>query len=501
MRRGKRPAIGAHSLVWKLFGWTAGCIAAVLLAVLLFDTFALKSYYVREKQKQVEQAFASVNAACNDIDALQSRLDELQDRGAVSTVLWSGGRVLYGTINFERFRMLGQLAYPPGEYDMTVTREDSFMGEVHDGQAILLVGTLDNGWHIYQRASVAAIEESVALQNRFLLIVGSGALVLGLLMVLWVARRYVRPIRELGDVADRVARLELSARCGSTRRDELGELGRSVDAMAEALERAVGELQSANRQLEEDIRQKDRQDAARRAFIANVSHELKTPIALIGSYAEALRENVAAGGEVRDEYCAVIEDEVHRIGQMLRRMTMLMQLEDGSDRLEPERFDITELAVNLCTRLRPSFAARSIALAAPENGSVYVVGDPYLIENVLENYLSNALHHTPDGGRTAVRIVPLWENGRPARVRIAVENTGSHIPPDELPRIWESFYKVDKARTRAYGGSGIGLSVVAAIMNAHGMPYGVENTPDGVRFTIELSAGDAPSCIEPPDTL
>ena len=172
MRRGKKPAIGAHSLVWKLFGWTAGCIAAVLLAVLLFDTFALKSYYVREKQKQVEQAFASVNAACSDLDALQSRLDELQDRGAVSTVLWSGGRVLYGTINFERFRMLGQLAYPPGEYDMTVTREDSFMGEVHDGQAILLVGTLDNGWHIYQRASVAAIEESVALQNRFLLIVG-----------------------------------------------------------------------------------------------------------------------------------------------------------------------------------------------------------------------------------------------------------------------------------------------------------------------------------------
>ena len=113
-----------------------------------------------------------------------------------------------------------------------------------------------------------------------------------------------------------------------------------------------------------------------------------------------------------------------------------------------------------------------------------VYADPFLIENVLTNYLSNALNHVSPGGVVRAAVA------RPSaqRVRITVFNTGEPIPTEELPRIWESFYKVDKARTRAYGGSGIGLSVVAAIMKAHGMPYGVENTPDGVAFYIELES-------------
>ena len=222
----------------------------------------------------------------------------------------------------------------------------------------------------------------------------------------------------------------------------------------------------------------------RREFTANVSHELKTPLALIGTYAEGLREDIDGGGENRQYYCEVIEDEAHRVTQMLRRMTMLMQLEGGGSQLEICRFNAAELLGNLLERERVRFREKGAAVEWEYPGEVDVYADPFLIENVLTNYLSNALNHVTPGGVVRATVA------RPSaqRVRITVFNTGEPIPTEELPRIWESFYKVDKARTRAYGGSGIGLSVVAAIMKAHGMPYGVENTPDGVAFYIELES-------------
>lgn len=483
MKTGNRPLrIDVHSIVWKLFGRVAGCIVLVLAAVLLLNTFALKGYYVRQKKKQVSQAYQTINAACDDPARLSEKLVDLQDNGSVSTLLWDGRRVLYTTQNSDRFRLPSSMRYAPGTYELTVTREDAMMAEDREpAQSILLLGTLNNGWYVYLRTPVAAIEESIAITDRFLLFTGIGALLVGLVLVLVVAKQYADPIRELSRVADRVAQLDFTGRYTGDHRDEIGTLGNSINAMSVALETAITQLKNANARLTADIRQKEERDTARKAFIANVSHELKTPIALIGTYAEGLREDIAGNGENRDYYCGVIEDEAHKISQLLRRMTMLMQLEAGGSPLEIERFDMADLIRNMVSQAHLRASEQKITLETDMPAHVDVFADPYWMENVLENYLSNALHHTPSGGTVTVRV----EIRTPERVRVTVHNTGSPIPPEELPRIWESFYKVDKARTRAYGGSGIGLSVVAAIMKAHGMPYGVMNTPDGVSFYFE----------------
>lgn len=474
--------VGIHSLVWKLFAQVAGCIVFVLAAVLLLNTFALKGYYVQQKQALVRTAFHTINGVCDDRSRLQEELLSLQDADGVNAVVWQGQRLLYSTFNEERFMLPPSVSYPPGEYDMTVTSRDTLvMGGNARDQVILLVGTLDNGTHLYLRSPVAAIEESVAVTNRFLLMAGGVALLVGLLVVFLVAKRYADPIRQLARVADGVAKLDFTGRYTGGARDEIGALGDSINEMSRALEETVTKLKNANARLVADIDRKEAQDRARQAFIANVSHELKTPIALIGTYAEGLREDIAAGGENRDYYCGVIEDEAHRISQMLRRMTMLMQLEGGAGQLEIERFDLAELVGNLTQRLQGRFAEKGAVAVVPPTTPVYVYADPYLIENVLENYLQNALNHVTPGGRVTVALIPTGQ-----RLRLTVANTGAPIPAEDLPRIWESFYKVDKARTRAYGGSGIGLSVVAAIMKAHGMPYGVRNTADGVEFFIEL---------------
>ena len=477
----RRPVF--RSVALKLFAGVAGCVVLALTVLLLLNTFALKGYYVRQKQKQVAASYTAINTACDDLDRLEEELLDLQDNGAITVVLWNDRQLLFSNQKTDRFRIRVQPDYAPGTYEMAVTREDELMtGNNARDQVILLLGTLDNGWYVYLRTPVAAIEESIAVTNRFLLISGIAALAVALAAVLVVSRWYADPIRQLSRVADRVAQLDFDGRYEGKAQDEFGQLGRSINAMSAALEQTVTQLKNANARLTADIAQKEERDTARRAFIANVSHELKTPIALIGTYAEGLREDIAAGGENREYYCEVIEDEAHKISQLLRRMTMLMQLEGGDGQLEIERFDIVELVRNLIGKNRIRFDGKQVSLTVPAPTPVAVYADPYLIENVVSNFLSNAYQYVPENGQVAVTVVP-QDDGR---VRVAVFNSGDPIPPEELPRIWESFYKVDKARTRSYGGSGIGLSVVAAIMKAHAMPFGVNNLPGGVEFYIEL---------------
>lgn len=462
-----------HSIALRLFAVIAGCVLLLLGAVYLLNTLVLKPFYVQEKQDRVSATFTSINRVCGDTAALQNCLIDLQDNGTVTVVLWSGRQLIYSSQNSDRLLLPARVDSAPGQFTMTVTEEENMLsGHTGEGQAIRLIGTLDNGWHIHLRTPVAAIEESVAVTNRFLLYSGGAALVLSLFVSLFLARRFTQPIRRLATEADRVARLDFSGRQPIRGKDELAQLEHSIRTMSIALENTIGQLQ-------DDIAQKEQQDRTRRAFIANVSHELKTPLALIGTYAEGLREDIADGGENRAYYCAVIEDEARKVNQLLRRMTMLMQLESGGEQLEPEVFDITELLMGLVEKYRPAMAEKQVRLQLDTQPAL-VRADPYLMENVLQNYLQNALNHVTAGGVIRLSVTPV-EN----RVRVTVYNTGDHIPTEDLPRIWESFYKVDKARTRAYGGSGIGLSVVAAILKVHGFPYGVENREGGVAFYAE----------------
>ena len=470
---GKGP--GIHSMTWRLFACIAGCIALLLAVVIALNSLALKPFYMGQKEKQIGSTFDAVNAVCDDQVQLQNALAAQDDR-ALTVVLWSGRQILYSSGNTDRVLLPYQVSQPPGTYTVTVSSEEPMLHDAPaDAKAIRLIGTLRNGWHIHLRTPVAAIEESVGVTNRFLLVSGGVALLFSLLVSLIASRRFTQPIRRLAAEADRVARLDFSERHQVTGRDEVAQLGQSIRTMSLALEQTIGQLQA-------DIAQKEEQDRSRRHFIANVSHELKTPLALMSTYAEGLREDVAGGGENRDFYCEVIEDEARKVNQLLRRMTMLMQLESGSEQLETEAFDLNELLTNLAEKNAPAAADKQVTVTLPMGEPVCVQADPYLMEHVLQNYWQNALNHVTPGGDITATVLPL-DGGR---VRVEIYNSGSHIPAEELPRIWESFHKVDKARTRAYGGSGIGLSVVAAIMKAHGMPYGVENRRDGVAFYIEL---------------
>jgi signal transduction histidine kinase len=223
----------------------------------------------------------------------------------------------------------------------------------------------------------------------------------------------------------------------------------------------------------------------RKEFLSNVSHELKTPIALIQGYAEGLKEGIDDGLESRDFYCGVIMDEASKMNHMVTKLLSLNQLEFGTDTVAMERFDITMLIRNYLQSAEILCRQKEISLRMEDYPPVSVWADEFKVEEVFNNYFSNAINHVA-GNRVIDVKLTLKEN----RVRVSVFNTGIPIPEESIPHIWEKFYKVDKARTREYGGSGVGLSIVKAIMDAMNQSYGVINYDNGVEFWFELETSE-----------
>jgi signal transduction histidine kinase len=233
--------------------------------------------------------------------------------------------------------------------------------------------------------------------------------------------------------------------------------------------------------LKQDIAQKEEIDEMRKEFLSNVSHELKTPIALIQGYAEGLREGINDDPESRDFYCDVIMDEASKMNMMVKKLLTLNQLEFGNEKANMDRFDIVELVRNYIKSAELLARQKEATIQFDVEEPIFVWGDEFKVEEVLQNYYSNALNHI-DGDR----IIMIKFKKGDGVVRVSVYNTGDPIPQDSIEHLWEKFYKVDKARTREYGGSGVGLSIVKAIMDSMGQRYGVVNCEKGVEFWFEL---------------
>ena len=329
---------------------------------------------------------------------------------------------------------------------------------------------------------LASIRESVALSNRFTTWVGLIVLVFGSIMMCFVTNRITKPIMKLSALSEEMSKLNFDVSYEDDAEDEVGVLGRSMNSLSHSLKDAIGALQDANKQLQHDIDEKIQIDEMRKEFIANVSHELKTPIALIQGYAEGLCDGMCEDEESRSYYCEVIMDEANKMNKMVRQLLTLTALEFGNDTPSISAFDVTELVhdlINSSGILIQQNAAK-VSVDMPE--TLVVMGDEFKIEEVVTNYLTNAMNHL--GGDHNIRI---WSETLDGVAKIHVYNNGTPIPEEDLPNLWTKFYKVDKARTRAYGGSGIGLSIVKAIMEAHHQQYGVVNHEDGVEFWFTLA--------------
>ena len=323
------------------------------------------------------------------------------------------------------------------------------------------------------------------LANPYFVIFAVICLGIGSLAVWFVTRRLTRPIVQLTEISKKMSRLDFSARFDGDQTNEIGVLGNNMNEMSSQLERTILQLQMSNEQLQKEIEEKNHVDDMRRDFISNVSHELKTPIALIQGYAEGLMEFGRDDPEEMAYYCDVIRDEAEKMNRMVKKLTTLNQLEFGEEGLEETDFDIMEMIRETVKNSRKIREEHQADVTVEGPASCQVIGDTFKIEEVINNFYSNAFNHLKEPNKITFSFDDLGP-----KIRISVHNTGDPIPEEDLDKVWIKFYKVDKARTRAYGGSGIGLSIVKAIMDAHQEECGVYNTEDGVTFWFELKKAE-----------
>ena len=345
-------------------------------------------------------------------------------------------------------------------------------------------GTLDNGYSIILRTPIQGIKDNVNISTTLIKYVGGAILAVGIIAAFVVSTYITRPIKQLSNIAEKMSEMDFNARYEGSDKGEIGLLGKSMNNMSEKLEQNIAELKKANLELKKDIDKKEKLEIMRTDFLSNVSHELKTPIALIQGYAEGLKEGITDDPESMEFYCDVIMDEANKMNTMVKRLLTLNQIEFGNDEPEMERFDINELIASVADANAIRAGQKNMSIVFDNrNEHNFVWADEYKTEEVLTNYISNALNHC-DGKRAIEVRTEKSENG--GTITVTVYNSGKNIADEDLERIWEKFYKTDKARTREYGGNGIGLSIVKAIMDSMGQEYGVRNVSDGVEFWFNL---------------
>ena len=465
----------------------------VLLIVGVFwmaNNTLLEKYYVYNKEKEMLAVYKMVDlAAKNDklSDNTFAVAFEKKCVGAnIDAVVFNkyGKVIIEGTTdNQEIFQLLleaSMSSYSADYNNLNMTRQkDKRLGTEY----IIINNRLIDGNFVYMKTPLESIKESVSISNRFFAIGTVAAIVVGVFMAYIVARNMTRPIRNMTELSTRMAKLDFDAKYIDTENSakELYVLGEHMNELSQTLEQTITRLKVANNELQRDIKKKEEIDEMRKEFLSNVSHELKTPLALISGYAEGLKEVVNDDEESRNFYCDVIMDETDKMNRMVMKLLSLNHLEDGSDVLEMTRFDLTPLVRGVIDSSKLLAQKNEAAIEFDRTDSVYVSGDIYKIEEVVTNYISNAINHCTRGGTITVSYSMYSD-----RVRVSVFNTGEPIPDKDIENIWNKFYKVDKARTREYGGSGIGLSIVKAIMELHHRGYGVINHKDGVEFWFEL---------------
>ncbi|MDG0812499.1 sensor histidine kinase [Cohnella rhizosphaerae] len=335
--------------------------------------------------------------------------------------------------------------------------------------------------------SLQPVGEAVDTLKRYIAFLAPVVLVIGLLLS-WVYSRMVsRPLVRLTRSATRLSELDFAGHEEIRSQDEFGELSRRMTAMSRNLEKALAELRQANAQLKRDVEEKERAERLRKELVANISHELKTPLGIVKGFAEGLQDGVAA--DKKERYLSLIVTETDRMNALIMDMLELSRFEVSAVKLQPEAISLTDLIRKALRSFSGKIEEKGLRLEAGTDEDWRVEADPKRIEQVLMNLLGNAIRHAAEGGALAIAVT----RQSPDLVRATIENEGPPIAEPDLDRIWEQFYRAERSRDRKSGGTGLGLAIVKHILTLHGSEFGVRNTPRGVAFyfTLKEIGGDS----------
>ncbi len=487
------------SVRFRLFITFCIVIMFLVFCLIAINRLVLENFYMYSKTKTIKGVYQKINAYYENPDLnsnLESELKKIAYKNNFDILIKADTNLIIFSTNrdfldnLEKITNIMSINEQLKGDNIIYKDENMQIRKITDNtnnlNYILLTGKLVNDYSLYIRIPIAPIEESVRISNEALVLIGFLTIIVASFAVSFISRKFTKPISELNEITNQMANLDFSKKYRITDfDDEINELGRNINTMSDKLEATIKQLKENNKELEKDIEEKSKIDEMRKQFISDVSHELKTPIALIQGYAEGLVENVNKDEESKKFYAEVILDESNKMDALVKQLLELMKLEYGKREFNNKKFNLVELITEVIRKCHVMLEENSIEVIFNQNEPVYVYADDFYIDQIVTNYFTNAIKNAENiNGKKQIQIsIQINED----KARVFVFNTGKNIQQDDLDRVWGRFYKVDTSRNRENGGSGIGLSIVKAIQTNYKNSYGVENKENGVEFYFDIN--------------
>lgn len=478
-KKGERKFTSIRTRLFLQVGFIVLLAIAVILAL---NNFLLPNIYTRSELNDMYICMRIIDGFdINDSQFSQKIAGLERNNGFLIDIYLEDGTEFYLGAN-ELFSEGGKITISDrkdrdfGAFTEILTDENTH------SQYLVYGGKLSNGADVEIYSHKDTIDENA---NTAILIT-SGTSILALLIALtfiyFYTGKFTKPLIKMSRITGKMEKMDFSEKCEVQGNDEISMLSHSINEMSDSLDETLKDLKEKNERLQLDIEREKALDKMRKEFISNVSHELKTPISIIRGYSEGA-ELMLDNSETykAKEYCSVIVRETEKMNALVYELLELSSYESGAVNVKKERFEIFGLVDDYAVDNEIKFKNNGITFINEVPRELYGSGDIVKLGMVLNNYISNAVSHA-DGDK--IIKVTLTENEN--SYTLSVFNTGEHIKEEDLEKIWTSFYRADKSRSRNEGRFGLGLSIVSAIQKLHKMPYGAENSEGGVTFYFDI---------------
>lgn len=470
----KRKGLGIRAKVFLEIG---AIIAVCLVGISIANSQLLESVYIWNVERSLSTMAQNAEDAEGDYYFL---LSDYENKQGVSIDLYDPeDNYLYeGTGNFisaNKLNIISRKQNEDGSYFNVVAEEGS------STQFIVYGKDFENGYHIEITAQKDPIQENANLATGVTTTITVLALVLALVFISAYSKHFTKPLIQMSEVANKIANLDFSVKCEVNRGDEIGALAENINIVSDSLNTALSELREKNEQLMEDIEKERKIEQMRADFISAASHELKTPIAIIRGYAEGLKMNVSEDNESASEYCDIIMRESDRMNVLVLNMLEQSLYSSGVKKPDMTVFNVDEFIADLLKTVTPIFEEKGVSANYLKTENLTAFADKTQMTTVLSNIVLNACSHA--SGEKKIEITTEKTNNK---IKICVFNTGSCVEDKDKDGIFTSFYRADKAHSRAEGRFGLGLSIVKSITENHNCTSGFENKENGVTFWFTM---------------
>ncbi|MVX64743.1 HAMP domain-containing protein [Clostridium chromiireducens] len=460
----------------KLFFIFMVLMISLVLSGILLNSIFLESYYVyKNKGTLISLSEKIANEYITNKENSYEYIDMIQSIDGINTIIVDNdfnveynsfrsksvdeekrlAKEVRKTILDNQKKLSKKYVYYIDEKDNNQKTKLIYISKVKDEEYLILI------------KSVKSIHDSVQIANQFYIFAGCIVICVGAIFILIFSKKITKPIIDMSNVAENISNLKFDKVRYINSEDEIGRLGESINKISDKLNKSISELK-------QDVESK-------KELVRNMSHELKTPIGIIKGYAEGLKYGVASDKEKMDKYCSILVEECDRMDKLVKELLNYSMIEGGMIKLNIISFDIYKFISTIIERFRPIFNEKNINFKFECIKGYKINADSDMLEKAINNFITNAIDHVDER-----KIINVIVEEKENRIKISVFNTGENIPEAVMDKIWDVCYKVDKSRSRKYGGHGIGLSLVRLIAKLHGGVAVVENVEDGVIFSIEL---------------